>query len=504
MKTLTTVLAVSLIVLPLASTAGANTVEYTGPTGGGQDHPNMQPFLGLNYVIALQGLFPSPGSASEGVPVQPASFGSEPFLGSIAIFAGDFAPRGWAKCDGQLLSLSQNQALETIISTTYGGDGRTTIGLPDLRGRTPIHAGQGPGLSPRPLGLKTGTETADLSETQLPSHSHTLPPSSASTYDTGGDQGHANMQPSLAVNYIIATTGVYPLPTTAGAGADGEISTLSSDPFLGEVALFAGTFAPRGREFCNGQLLPLSQYTALESIIGTTYGGDGRTTIGLPDLRGRAAMHPGNATGLTPRFLGERLGSEQADLSEAQMPSHTHTRPPSTNVTGDTGGGQPHANVQPSLGLNYIIALTGVYPSNATVAGEEPDGEISPASLVPGIGEITLFAGHLAPRGWAFCDGQLLPIAQNQAMFEILLTRYGGDGRTTFALPDLRGRVPIHFGTGPGLTPRSLGEKGGEEAVTLTVDQMPSHVHEIPEPATASIVLLTLGAAALRRKTRGG
>ncbi|MHA2174882.1 MAG: phage tail protein, partial [Candidatus Hodarchaeales archaeon] len=85
------------------------------------------------------------------------------------------------------------------------------------------------------------------------------------------------------------------------------------------------------------------------------------------------------------------------------------------------------------------------------------------ASANPYLGEIILFAGNFAPRGWAFCDGQLLLISQNTALFSLLGITYGGDGRTTFALPDLRGRVPVHAGTGPGLTPRPLGQKGGSE-----------------------------------------
>ena len=95
----------------------------------------------------------------------------------------------------------------------------------------------------------------------------------------------------------------------------------------------------------------------------------------------------------------------------------------------------------------------------------------------PMIGEIRMFAGNFAPRAWALCDGQLLPISQNSALFSILGTTYGGDGRTTFALPDLRGRVAMHPGTGPGLLTRRLGERGGQEAVTLTVQQMPVHNH---------------------------
>jgi len=96
------------------------------------------------------------------------------------------------------------------------------------------------------------------------------------------------------------------------------------------------------------------------------------------------------------------------------------------------------------------------------------------------IGVIKMFAGNFAPRGWALCDGQLLSISQYSALFSILGTTYGGDGRTTFALPDLRGRAPLHQGTGPGLTRRRLGEKGGSETNTLNVNQMPSHGHSVP------------------------
>ena len=95
----------------------------------------------------------------------------------------------------------------------------------------------------------------------------------------------------------------------------------------------------------------------------------------------------------------------------------------------------------------------------------------------PTIAEITMFGGNFAPRGWAFCDGQLLSISQNQALFSILGTTYGGDGRTTFALPDLRGRVPISTGTGPGLSTRKLGSRSGVETVTLNALQMPNHTH---------------------------
>jgi microcystin-dependent protein len=105
------------------------------------------------------------------------------------------------------------------------------------------------------------------------------------------------------------------------------------------------------------------------------------------------------------------------------------------------------------------------------------------------IGEIRLFAGNFAPKDWAFCDGQQLPIAEFDTLFALIGTTYGGDGQSTFALPDLRGRLPIHQGTGPGLSPRTLGEPGGAEGVVLTAGQLPAHRHTLfasTGPATST------------------
>lgn len=168
---------------------------------------------------------------------------SEPFVGEIRMFGGNFAPRGWAFCDGQLLAVSQNDALFSLYGTIYGGDGRTTFGLPDMRGRVPIHAGTGPGLTDRKLGAKLGVESATLSIAQLPSHTHeyhgttadgTSPTAAGNvvakrvgnpTYgetdpdvsfndaaitSVGGSQSHHNVQPILCVNFIVALFGVYP------------------------------------------------------------------------------------------------------------------------------------------------------------------------------------------------------------------------------------------------------------------------------------------------------
>lgn len=167
-----------------------------------------------------------------------------------------------------------------------------------------------------------------------------------------------------------------------------------ADPFVAEIRIFAGNFAPRGWAFCNGQLMVLSQNTALFSLLGTTYGGDGRSNFALPDLQGRAPMHPGQGQGLSLHDLGESAGSETVTLLESEIPQHRHqfatsnSESNSPNAAGNAigssefgdnfrdasnvslansalataGGSLPHNNMQPYLGLNFIIALQGVFP----------------------------------------------------------------------------------------------------------------------------------------------
>ena len=156
-----------------------------------------------------------------------------------------------------------------------------------------------------------------------------------------------------------------------------------SEPFLGEIRMFGGNFAPRGWSFCDGQLLPISSYSALFSILGTTYGGDGEVTFALPDLRGRFPLHPGSGPGLTPRSWGEkggqlsntfstqRVAREHAHsvvagetLPRASAPGNTETVVTANfSVSGDVDGQGRVPNVQPYLGINFIIALVGVFPS---------------------------------------------------------------------------------------------------------------------------------------------
>jgi microcystin-dependent protein len=167
----------------------------------------------------------------------------DPFIGEIRMFAFGFAPQGWALCNGQLLPIAQNQALFSLLGTTYGGNGTTTFALPDLRSRVPVHQGQGPGLSPYAEGQASGTETVTLAAAQMPQHTHPVnASSSAATSDNpagrtlarsashiyhpesgqhtvmdanmlgeaGGSQPHDNIQPYLAVTFCIALNGIFP------------------------------------------------------------------------------------------------------------------------------------------------------------------------------------------------------------------------------------------------------------------------------------------------------
>ncbi|HEX8212009.1 MAG TPA: tail fiber protein [Longimicrobium sp.] len=169
-----------------------------------------------------------------------------------------------------------------------------------------------------------------------------------------------------------------------------------ADPFVAEIRIFPFTFPPKGWAWCNGQLLPLSQNTALFSLLGTVYGGDGKSTFALPDLQGSAPMHPGQGSGLSPHSLGEMSGSQTITLLESEIPAHSHAlmaqsnlansklpantsiarpvgglsfaTPPGTTVSMDpntiapAGGDQPHNNMMPYLTLNFNIAMQGVFP----------------------------------------------------------------------------------------------------------------------------------------------
>jgi len=273
-------------------------------------------------------------------------------------------------------------------------------------------------------------------------------------------------------------------------------------PYPGEIRLFAGNVPPAGWAFCHGQTAPTDVAPRLFAAIGTRFGGDGRKTFRLPDLRGRVPVHRSERIA-----TGARGGAETVALAGDEIPEHGHGLPVAapagegarshgralrvasgassgTSVALGTmtssGLGTTHPNLQPYLALNYIIALD-----------DDPREQL--------VGEVRLFAGAAAPGGWARCDGQVLEVGPFGDLYSVVGTAYGGDGRRTFALPDLRGRVAMQAGRGPELTTRRLGEAGGEALVVLREDQLPPHEHDAAVRVAASDgarVLLSSGRGA--------
>ncbi|MGH9841957.1 MAG: phage tail protein [Blastocatellia bacterium] len=349
---------------------------------------------------------------------------AEQFMAEIRICSFNFPPRGWAACDGQLLPINQFQAIYSLLGTMYGGNGTTNFALPDLRGRAPIHIGNG--LTD---GNRGGEEAHTLIQAETPSHSHKVtgttngpdqaspagnywaavtesiyssaPPDAgmngAAVGTAGGSQPHENMPPFLVLNYVIALTGIYPPKT--------KKENTMADQFLAEIRIFAGKFAPYGWAMCDGQTLDIRQNTALFSLLGPTYGGDGKDNFALPDLRGCAPIMFGQGPGLSDYSEGEPGGVESVTLLETEMPAHNHaamgnpnsgtvknpegavwaasggrgrpstyvanpgsppvSQPMSPLTLGNSGGDAPHNNMPPYLALTFIIALQGIFPSRS-------------------------------------------------------------------------------------------------------------------------------------------
>lgn len=293
------------------------------------------------------------------------------------MFAGNYAPRGWAFCDGQELRSDAFPDLYAAIGTTWGGDGASTFALPDLRGRVPVHVGRG-----FAYGQRGGSELAGLAAEHVPGHQHTAASAGGAmavstgsavgvavdarpivgtlaegyASSAGADNMHDNVQPFLSLHFIIALGGdIEPVSMT------GSIT--------GEVRMFAGRGVPKGWRRCDGQVLEIAENPSLFSVIGTTYGGDGISGFALPDLRERVALHAGQGDGLSLRRLGESGGSAGVELTESQLPYHSHQLVQSAGSTavvvgqaggnGNLGGSEPHNNLQPYLVVNYLIATKG-------------------------------------------------------------------------------------------------------------------------------------------------
>jgi microcystin-dependent protein len=283
--------------------------------------------------------------------------------------------------------------------------------------------------------------------------------------------------------------------------------------YIGQIKIFAFSYAPQNWALCQGQLLPISQNTALFMLLGNVYGGNGTTNFALPDLQG-IPVGAGQAPGGSNYQRGESGGDAAVTLTPHQLPSHNHAfstvadmannatpggyqpawswkqaendlvidmyaEPPTPttalaqNAIATSGSGRPHNNLQPYVTLNFSIATAGVWP--------QPDGPPAPAGQ-PFTGEIAICAFGNPPAGWKLCEGQVSPIAQNQQLFSLIGTTYGGDARN-FALPDLRGRVPLNVGAN-----FAIGQRGGEEAHLLSEAEMPAHSHALMANATSQHV----------------
>jgi microcystin-dependent protein len=339
---------------------------------------------------------------------------AEQYIGEIRMFGGDYAPDGWALCDGQSLSIADNRPLYDLIGTAFGGDGRQTFAPPDLRGRIPLHVGK-TNHGEFTIGQKGGAETVTLEPEHLPNHRHAAGCNTTGTTGdptgnvwagttngkqfsdgpadknliadsiepTGGGKPHDNVMPYLAVSFIIAIAGE---PITAPR----------VDRTLGEIRLFPYGTESNGWIPCDGRLLKIADFQALFSILGAAFGGDGRGTFAVPDLRGRTPVHPGDG------IKHAQSGGEAAHtLTEPEMPAHSHkvfgttisaatnalfsssgmprpwakrtsgalpyaptvNAPLGSSAISAAGDGNPHSNMQPYCALQFCICTMGIFPT---------------------------------------------------------------------------------------------------------------------------------------------
>ncbi len=359
---------------------------------------NDQVSLALNQVVSLQGVFPQ---RSGGVD-DPNDYEQ---LGFVRTFA-DTYPSSDPLAQGQTLQIAQNTALFSLLGTSYGGNGSSTFGIPNLGGA--VEVGTGGGYT---LGQGTGTDAGTVAAPQFPAN-------------LGGTSQPVNdVQPTLPITYVIRLNG--DSPTTTGA-----------DGITGEVMAFLGTFIPDGYALANGQLLTVAANPELFAVIGYTYGGNGTTTFAVPNLTGRNIVGAGGTTA-----LGATVGQNSVVLTQANEPA------------AQGGAGASFSNQSAGLALDYIICVNGVFPSRSSPLGDESY-----------LGEVRAYAGTQVPTGWMLAQGQTLAITSNVALFSLLGTSFGGNGSTTFDLPDLRNRIVV--GTNSAHT---LGTAYGSNTATLVV-----------------------------------
>jgi microcystin-dependent protein len=424
----------------VAATAGVATGQ--APAGAATPTPVVVsgPSLALTPFVPVVGAAPSATVDSGGAP-----------LGAIRTMSGNFTVADSVAAAGETLSATTYPSGPAVFGSTFGGDGSTTFAVPDLQGRTPVGAGTGPGLTTVAQGEQLGANSVAVTSDELP------------VAYGGAGAPFSRRPPSLGLTYLIRT---------AGRDASANIAEFDS---VGVVVPYAGSVIPAGWTPADGRLLAPTDYPTLFSIIGTTYGGDGVTTFALPDLRGRAAVQAGCGPGLPCRALGEQYGTEAVTITASQLP------------TAIGGGGQTLNNDAPSLALNYLCNLEGPYPPRGAGYTVDP--------VEPYIGEVVLYAGA-APDEDPTCSAQQLSINQWQALFSIMGTTYGGNGQTTFQLPDLRNRMAIGTGSGAGLDSVILGEEfGWDLSGPLTTANLPAPL--VPGTPTGVIASASDGQVAL-------
>jgi microcystin-dependent protein len=322
---------------------------------GGSSLPvdDQQPSLGVRYVMNVYGTFPPFSGSGQ------ADLGN---MGMVFAWAGGDVPESSAyiECRGQLLAIDQFQALFQIIGTTYGGDGSTTFALPDLQGRTIVGAGNG-----LVVGERDGGQDVTLTTANLPVEMG------------GGGQGFYNIEPRLAMNYIIAVNGIAP-----NAGVD---TVTVSTAMTGEIVAFAGWYAPAGWMACEGQLLQIASYTTLFSQIGTTYGGDGINTFALPDLRGRSLTGAGDGIA-----VGEVLGSDSQVLTLDDIPDLNYLGTAAADVL---FGGNGHDTIGGNEGNDRIRSWGGDDALSGGIGNDKLFGDKGNDTLNGDDGVDKLFGG---------------------------------------------------------------------------------------------------------------
>lgn len=314
-------------------------------------------------------------------------FAEEYLLGQVLIWPVSFVPAGFAKCDGRLLSIAQYPYLWSLLGVKFGGDGMHTFALPDLRGRMPM------GDSVQfPLGSSGGLESANL----------------VSAARWVSDGAAASVPPSLGLDFIICINGPFPYQGFA------------VDKYVGEIIMAAWDITPDGMLNCKGQTVPSNDYPALDSLISGIYAQkSSRSSLMLPDLSGRFPFGTGQPSdsSLTSVSLGKSKSIQDVRIAQA---AGTEQRPVTIPAK------------PPFCALKFMLVTYGTYPSR--------DSSRDSMRLR---GEIFLCAFGFIPDGSLPCDGRLLQIREYPGLYNLLGKKFGGDGAQTFALPDLRGRIPM-------------------------------------------------------------